>query len=129
MPNPFRAAKLTDTAGVLGAVFAALCCAGAPFVVSVLASLGLTFLRNDRILLPLMAISLGVALWGFARGRRVHGHAGPLWLAAVGAVGLATGTAVLHGTVAMLAMWTGGAGLLIATAWNVGVRMRCAVAR
>jgi len=51
-------ASMTDGAGVLGTTFAALCCAGAPFIVSALVALGLSFLRSDAILLPLMGVSL-----------------------------------------------------------------------
>ena len=69
-----RALRLVDGSGVLGAVFAALCCAGTPFIVSGLAALGLSALRSDAILWPLMLVSLGVALWGFWQGRRLHGH-------------------------------------------------------
>jgi len=44
-PAERRAATWADSAGVLGAVFAALCCMGAPVIVSVLAAIGLSWLR------------------------------------------------------------------------------------
>ena len=72
-----KAIRFADGAGVVGAVFAALCCAGLPLIVSVLASVGLSFLRTDAILLPLMALSLAVALWGFWDGCRMHGRQDP----------------------------------------------------
>jgi mercuric ion transport protein len=50
-----------DGGGVLGAVFAALCCAGTPLIVSGLATVGLSALRLDAIPWPLMLVSLGVA--------------------------------------------------------------------
>ncbi|HEV2017624.1 MAG TPA: MerC domain-containing protein, partial [Gemmatimonadaceae bacterium] len=73
-----KAVRIADSAGTFGAIFAALCCAGAPLVLSVLAAIGLSFLRTDAILLPLMGISLAIALWGFWMGRRLHGASGPL---------------------------------------------------
>ena len=54
---------IADVAGVLGAAAAALCCAGTPFIVAGLTALGLSFLRRDAILWPIMIASLGVAQW------------------------------------------------------------------
>ena len=70
----------SDSAGVLGAIVAALCCAGTPLIVSALAALGLSALRRDAILWPVMLGSLLLALWGFWRGFRMHRTAGPLAL-------------------------------------------------
>lgn len=122
-----RATRLADGAGVLGAVFAALCCAGTPIIVSALAAVGLSFLRNDAILWPLMFGSLAVALWGFWRGRQVHGSAGPLGLAAAGAAALIAGVVFIHGFPAKQVIWAGAAALVAATLWNVSLRRRCAV--
>lgn len=127
-PQPIgRATRLADGAGVLGATFAALCCAGTPVIVSALAAVGLSFLRNDAILWPLMFASLAVALWGFWRGRRVHGSAGPLGLAAAGAAALVAGVVFIHGFPAKQVIWAGAAALVAATLWNVA-RRRCAAA-
>lgn len=123
-----RAGRLADGAGVLGASFAALCCAGTPFIVGALAAVGLSFLRNDAILWPLMFASLAVALWGFWRGRQVHGSAGPLGLAAAGAAALVAGVVFIHGFPAKQVIWAGAAALVVATIWNVTLRRRCAVA-
>jgi len=122
-----RVARFADGAGVLGASFAALCCAGTPLIVGALATVGLSFLRNDAILWPLMFASLAVALWGFWRSRRLHGSAGPLTLAAAGAVALVAGVVFIHGFPAKPVIWTGAAGLVAATLWNVSARRRCAV--
>ena len=92
-----KAVRIADSAGTFGAIFAALCCAGAPLIVGVLATIGLSFLRTDAILLPLMGLSLAVALWGFWMGRRLHGASGPLWLAVVAAVALVAGVVFVHG--------------------------------
>lgn len=120
-----RAAPAADGAGVLGAVFAALCCAGTPLIVSALAGLGLSGLRNDAILWPLMFASIAVALWGFWRGRQVHGSPGPLSVAVAGAAALVTGVVFIHGFPAKQVIWTGAAALVAATGWNVTLRRRC----
>ena len=123
-----RTARFADSAGVLGAAFAALCCAGTPVIVSALAALGLSFLRTDAILWPLMFASLAVALWGFSRARRVHGSPAPLILAAAGAASLVSGVVFVHGFPAMQLMWSGAAALVAATVWNIIDRRRCDVA-
>lgn len=120
-----RAERLADGAGVLGASFAALCCAGTPLIVSALAAVGLSFLRKDAILLPLMFASLALALWGFWRGRRLHGSAGPLLLAVGSGAGLVAGVVFIHGFPARQVIWAGAAGLVAATLWNARARRRC----
>ena len=117
-----RGARLADGAGVLGAVFAALCCAGTPFIVAGLAAVGLGVLRRDAILWPLMLASLLVALWGFWQGARMHGRTGPLWLGAAGAVSLAAGVIVVHGPPAMQMIYGGAVALVLATGWNLLAR-------
>ena len=118
-----RIATWADSAGVLGAVFAALCCAGAPVIVSVLAAVGLSWLRRDAILWPLMFLSLGIALWGLWRDRRMHGRAGPLVLAAAGAVALVAGVVFVQGPPALLLINAGALTLIAATLWNIWARM------
>ena len=120
-----RILRLTDSAGVLTAIFAALCCAGVPIILSVLAAIGLSSLRKDAILWPLMAISLLIALWGFWKGRAFHGAEGPLVIAAVGAAALIAGVVFIHGPPAMAVIWTGVAALIIATIWNIRKRTVC----
>jgi mercuric ion transport protein len=107
-------------------VFAALCCAGTPLIVSGLAAVGLSALRSDAILWPLMLVSLGVALWGFWQGRRLHGRSGPFVAATLAGLSLAAGVIVVHGFPAMPMIWGGAAVLLAATIWNVRMRAACA---
>ena len=114
--------RFADSAGVFGAIVAALCCAGTPMILSGLAALGLSFLRKDAILLPMIGISLLVALWGFFSGRRMHGHSGPLAFAIAGAVALVAGVVFVHGMPARVLIGTGAFALVIATVWNVGLR-------
>ena len=113
-----------DTAGVLGAVFAALCCAGAPVIVSVISALGLSWLRQDAILWPLMILSLVVALWGLAVDQRRHHRTAPMVIAAGGALALATGVMAVHGPLAPLLINGGAVALVAATTWNIWARRR-----
>ena len=113
---------MADGAGVFGAVFAALCCAGTPLIVTVLAALGLSFLRSDRILWPLMLASLLVALWGFRKGMQLHGSAAPLLVGFIGAAALAAGVIFVHGFPAKELIGVGAASLVAATVWNLAAR-------
>lgn len=118
-----------DGAGVVGAVLAALCCAGTPIVVSVITAVGLGFLRNDAILWPLMLASLAIALWGFWRGRLMHHESLPLLIAVAGAISMACGVIFVHGPVARPMIYVGAAMLLAATLWNTLLRRACGVNR
>jgi MerC mercury resistance protein len=94
---------------------------------SVCSATGLSFLRNDAILLPVIVIALGFALWGFWRRRRVHAATGPFALGVVGAVVLLTGVVVLHGIVAKLFIAGGTVFLFAATIWNARLPVACDV--
>ena len=120
-----KVAGVADGAGVLGAVFAALCCAGTPVVVSVVSALGLSFLRSDRILWPLMLVSLMVALWGFWKGQQMHRSAGPLILGLCGAFALTAGVIFVHGFPARELIGAGAVSLVCATIWNIVARRSC----
>lgn len=116
-----------DAAGVLGAVLAALCCAGTPFIITGLTALGLGFLRHDGILWPIMLLALAVAVTGFWQGARTHGRWGPLAVGGTGAVSLAAGVIVVHGFPAMHMIYAGSAALVVAAIWNGFARRNCDV--
>jgi O-antigen ligase len=104
-----------------------LCCAGAPIIVSALAATGLSFLRSDAILLPVIAVALLVALWGFWRSSKVHASPMPLVVGFIGAVALVTGVVFLHGMIAKVFIGVGAVLLLIATVWNARLPRACDV--
>jgi hypothetical protein len=112
-------------AGAIAATCAALCCAGAPIILSVLAATGLSFLRNDAILLPAIGIALVIALFGFWKGAALHGSSGPLALGVVGSVALLTGVIYLHGVIAKVFIGVGAVVLLVCTVWNARLLSRC----
>ncbi len=117
--------RFADAAGVLGAVLAALCCAGAPVILGVLSALGLSFLRRDAILLPFMLLAFLVALWGLWRDRATHRSSGPIVVALVGMLALAAGVIFVHGFPAKELIGIGVIALLSATVWNASLRRAC----
>lgn len=71
--------------GPPGSIFTALCCLGVSPVLGALSAVGLGFLLRDAILIPLLALFLGLTIWGLRREHARHGRAGPerlSWLAA-----------------------------------------------
>lgn len=66
--------RYADKVGIGGSIFAALCCLGFPALLSILSAIGLGFLINDAILLPLLAIFLVVTLFGLYARMRHHGQ-------------------------------------------------------
>ncbi len=98
--------------GSLGAMAAALCCAGVPAVLGALSAAGLGFVVNDLILFPLVLVSLGVALWGLGRGVSRHGLRRVLVLGSLGAVLLMVGIFLYP------LVYAGVAAMLGAAVWN-----------
>jgi hypothetical protein len=119
--------RFAGGAGVVAASCAALCCAGAPIILSVLAATGLSFLRTDAILIPIIGVALVIALWGFWTGRRVHGSPAPLALGVVGSVALVAGVVFVHGVLAKALIGAGALILLAATFWNARLPRACDV--
>ena len=79
--------KHTDKVGVVGSLFAALCCLGFPALLSILSAIGLGFLIKDAVLLPLLIVFLLVTLLGLAPGLREHHRASALVLG-ISAIGV-----------------------------------------
>jgi len=108
-----------DKVGPLGAIAAALCCLGFPAALALLSALGLGFVINDAILLPLLGVFLAITLVGLAAGTHRHGRQWPLVLGAIAA-------AVTFGFlfVAPAVSYLGGAGVVVAAAANIALRAR-----
>ena len=123
--SPTAQTQLADAAGAFGAIVAALCCAGSPLIIAALAATGLSALRKDAILWPIMMVSLAVAMWGYWQGYRVHSALAPLVVGLMGAVSLALGVIVVHGFPAMQMIYGGAILLVAATVWNIVVRRHC----
>jgi mercuric ion transport protein len=114
-------ARHLDKIGVPGSIVAALCCLGVSALVSVATALGLGFLLNDAVLLPLFLLFLALSLWGLAAGWRRHRNPAAL------ALGVAAGAVLfVFAFVRPSTPWAYGgvAGLVIASAWNVWLARR-----
>lgn len=64
--------------GPLGAIFAAACCLGLTWLVSLITALGAGFLIRDSILMPLLVVFLAVTVWGLSHSYRRHSWMVPL---------------------------------------------------
>src|SRR6266849_4712924 len=113
--------KHLDKIGIGGSLFAALCCLGFPALMSILAAIGVGFLINDAVLLPLLIIFLLVTLVGLYLGVRHHGS----WLAfLVGLISAASIFIFIFVTFNKVLAAIGVAGLIAASVLNVWLRMR-----
>jgi mercuric ion transport protein len=112
-------------AGAVAATCAALCCAGAPIIVSVLTATGLGFLRNDAVLLPVIGIAIIIAVYGFWRGKALHGSGQPFAFGLVGGLLLVLGVVFLHGVIAKVFIGLGALALLGGTIQNARLLGRC----
>lgn len=73
--------RICEIGGSLGAALCAVVCLGLPAVSATLGVAGITFLRDDRVLIPLEVLCCGVFLWTFERGRQQHGRHIAIWIA------------------------------------------------
>lgn len=113
--------KHTEKVGVVGSVLTALCCLGFPPLITVLTAVGLGFLINDAVLIPLLVAFLLVNLGGLYLGMRQHGQPWPLLLGAASAVATFVFIAVaFNRPFASL----GVAGLIVSSILNAWLGMR-----
>lgn len=103
-----------DVWGPVGAAVAAACCLGFAPVVTALTAIGLGFLLRDAILVPVLALFLGLTLWQLVRDRRRHDRSGPVLVGAL-ASALTVGGIWISGLVVGLAL----AALFGAALWNL----------
>jgi mercuric ion transport protein len=100
--------------GMIGSIFAALCCIGTPALLALLTSIGAGFLIQDMILLPLLIMFLAISIWGVQRSVSRHGNRMPRTVA------------VICSVVIVIAVWfspplvlVGLAGLIAASVWDI----------
>jgi len=91
----------------------ALCCLGAAPIVAALGAVGLGFLVNDLILIPLLMFFLSATLWGLRRDRPRHGGWVPLLAGVVGST-LTVGSLWISG----ILVGVGLALVFAASVWN-----------
>jgi len=77
--------------GSIGSIFASICCLGVAPVLAALSAAGLGFIISDAVLIPMLALFLGITLWGMKGSRAKHGNSKPLYLGSSGAIAALVG--------------------------------------
>jgi len=106
--------------GSLGSIFAALCCIGTPALLAFPTSIGVGFLINDKILIPLLVVFLGISIWGIYKSSKSHGRKGGLILIVVSAIVVFTAIWFSRTLV-----YIGLVGLIAASVWDIYLKKTC----
>ena len=117
--------KNLDKIGALGSVFTALCCLGIPALLSILSAVGLGFIINDAILLPLLVVFLVVTVLGLISGKHRHGKP---WAPVLGVISGLVILAFLFVHFDQTLVQVGIAGLIASSLLNVWLRRQGEVA-
>ncbi len=106
--------------GSLGSIFASLCCIGTPALLAFLTSIGAGFLINDKILIPLLVIFLGISIWGIYKSSKSHRRKGSLIFAIVSAI-------VVFASIwfSKPLVYIGLVGLVTASVWDIYLKKTC----
>jgi mercuric ion transport protein len=105
-----------DKIGPLGTLFTALCCIGTPALLAFLSSMGLGFIINDAILLPLLVLFLAVSIMGLYYSYKGHGYRRPLILGGASSLFILI---FVYGWFLKPLVYLGLAGLIAASVWNI----------
>lgn len=106
--------------GSLGSIFASLCCIGTPAILAFLTGIGVGFLINDKILIPLLVVFLGISVWGVYKSSKSHGRKGSLILAIISAI-------VVFASIwfSKPLVYIGLVGLIAASVWDIYLKKTC----
>ena len=111
-----------DKFGAVGSVIATLCCLGFAPLVALLSAIGVGFLVNDAVLLPLLVVFLligGIGLWSAARR---YGKFQAVWLHGISALALVLSAFVVYQRVVV---WLSLAGIIGASVWSFLLQKAC----
>ncbi len=72
--------------GSIGSIFASLCCLGLAPLLAALSSIGLGFIVNDAILIPMLIVFLCFTVWGLKGSQKKHRLKTPFYLGIIGAI-------------------------------------------
>jgi len=117
-----QTSRRASLAGLFGSGFALLCCAGVAPVLGLLSAIGLGFMINDAVLVPLLLLALGVTGWGLWQVRRCHRHHSVLGMG-LGGAGLDVGGLYVWLPLA----FAGFAAVLLASVWNLRLLRACTI--
>lgn len=106
--------------GSIGSIIASICCLGFAPALAALSALGLGFLINDAILIPLLVLFLGLTVWGLLASRHRHGINHPFFLGSTGAIAALVGIFVF-----MPVHILGLVALIAAAVWDIVLLRRC----
>ena len=106
--------------GSLGSIFAALCCIGTLALLAFLTSIGAGFLINDKILIPLLVVFLGISIWGIYKSSKSHERKGSLILVIVSAIFVFVAI-----WFSRLLVYIGLVGLITASIWDIYLMKTC----
>lgn len=109
-----------DKVGVLGSIFAALCCIGTPALLAFLSSIGLGFLIHDIVLLPLLAGFLILTGYGLAVSKNRHGRKEPLMI-----YGISSALIMITIWFSSVGVIVGMVGLSLSTILNIVYQKSC----
>lgn len=124
-PLPMAPTNAARVLGGVGAFACVLCCVSIPSIVAAIGALGLGFLRNDRLLLPVELVSLVVLIATLVRSRAQHGRNAPLvlGLAAASCLWFGLQSRPPFGTIAAL---SGAVAVVLVVYWDWTLHRRCA---
>lgn len=114
--------KHLDKFGVVGSFVVAACCLGLPAVLSIVAAVGLGFIINDAILLPLLIVFLAATLLGLWLGYRAHGNP---WALVVGGLSAAVLFVFIFVHTVQAIAYVAVGGLVGASILNAASRRKC----
>lgn len=75
----------TSLGSSIGSGLSALCCLGTPVIIGILSAVGLGFMINDAVLLPLLTFFLGLNLWATYQSTKRHGRKEDFLISAISA--------------------------------------------
>ena len=77
---------MTSFGSSTGCSLTALCCGGTPAIISLLSAVGLGFMVHDAILIPLLAVFLGINLFATYHSAKRHGRSEVLPITVISAL-------------------------------------------
>lgn len=110
-----------DKIGLLGTIFTALCCIGTSGLLAFLSAIGVGFLINDAILLPLLLIFLAVSMMGLYSSFKGHTNR---WSVILGGISSIFVIFFIYGSFLKPMVYLGFAGLVGSSVWNIFLRRR-----
>ena len=110
-----------DKIGIGGSILAALCCLGLPAVLSIVSAIGLGFLINDAVLLPLLILFLIITIGGLILGKRRHQKPHALFLGGISSLAMFLFIFVMYNKILA---YVGVVGLIAAVILNVRLNVK-----